>query len=247
MANFKEKIVLVTGSSRGIGRATILEFASEGANVVINYYSSRGQANELRKIVESLGVKALAVKCDVSKEKDIKTMIQTALDIFGHIDILVNNAGTVTDIPILQRRTNDWIKTFKNNLLSQFLTIKHIAPAMLKNGGGRIINISSTSAIYDFCPEIIDYDVAKAGVITLTKNFAKALAPKILVNAVVPGWVKTEINNTLSKRYINKQKSNIYLRRFADPSEIAKVITFLASEKANFITGSTIIVDGGHD
>jgi len=133
------------------------------------------------------------------------------------------------------------------NLIGPYLCIKYVSQTMLENGGGKIINISSTSGIHSFSPDSIDYDAAKAGIIALTKIFAKALAPKILVNAIAPGWVNTDMNKGLSSDFLKSEKEEIYLRRFAQPEEIAKAILFMASEDANYITGSVLIIDGGHD
>lgn len=247
MAKFNGKTILITGASKGIGKATALAFAEEGANIIINYNSSQREADELVKEIESMGSQALAVKCDVSQEDEVRKMVQNTVDHFGKIDILVNNAGFVKDVSVFKRSVEDWRRTLDVNLIGQFLCIKYVSQNMLENGGGRIINIASTSAIYSFSPDIIDYDASKAGVIALTKNFAKALAPKILVNAVAPGWVDTDINKALHYDFVEKEKDQIYLKRFAKPEEIAKIILFLGGEESNYITGSVIVADGGHN
>ncbi|MGB5051992.1 MAG: 3-oxoacyl-ACP reductase family protein [Caldilineaceae bacterium] len=247
MDRFTGKTVIITGASRGIGMVTALAFAGEGANIVVNYYSSQREAEELVEKIKSVGTQAIAIQCDVSNEDDVKNMIEQTVAGFGHVDILVNNAGTVKDVPILERRVEDWKRTLEVNLIGQFLCIKYAVPRMLEHGGGKIINISSTSAIYNFSPDIVDYDASKAGVIALTKDFAKALAPNITVNAVAPGWVDTDMNKGLPEEFLKKERDGIYIGRFARPDEIAKVILFLGSESANFITGSVIVADGGHD
>jgi 3-oxoacyl-[acyl-carrier protein] reductase len=247
MRKFDGKTVLITGSAKGIGRSSALMFAREGANIVVNYLSSELLANQLVEEIESIGSQAIAIKGDVAVENDVINMINIAISRFGKIDILVNNAGFAKDVPILERSTEDWAKTLRTNLIGPYLCIKYASQNMLDNGGGKIINISSTSAIYSFSPDIVDYDAAKAGVIALTKNFAKSLAPSVLVNAIAPGWVDTDMNKDLPPEFLEDEKKSIYLKRFAQPDEIAKTILFLASEDSNYITGTVLVVDGGHD
>lgn len=246
--NFKDKVVLITGGSGGIGSATAIQFAKQGAKIIINYYSSEEKAYHLLSKINKIGAEAIAIKCDISKEKKVAKMINKIIKKFGKIDVLVNNAGIVIDTPLLDRTVGQWQRVMEVNLLGIFLCSKYSALYMIKNRIGKIINISSTSALYSFSPEIIDYDISKAGVIALTKDFAKQLAPyNIQINSIAPGWVDTKINNSLSEAFIKKEKNAIYQKRFAKPVEIAKVILFLASNDASYITGSNIIVDGGHD
>ncbi len=244
---FKNKVVLITGSSRGIGKAAAILFAKEGAKVVINFSSSENEARKAVDEIKKIGSEAIAVKCDVSKEDEVEAMMNKAIEVFGNIDILVNNAGIVFDAPIFKKKSEQWKRTMDVNLFGTYLCSKYCSTHMLRNKSGKIINISSTSAIYSFYPEIIDYDASKAGVIALTKDFAKALAPHIQVNVIAPGWVDTDINKDLSESFVKKETKQIYLKRFAKPEEIAKVILFLASEDSSFITGSVLVVDGGHD
>lgn len=244
---FTDKVVLVTGASRGIGKAIAIAFAKEGAKVAINYNSSEKQAKELAKQIISLGGAAIAVRCDVSQESAVKKMVQTIVKKFKTIDVLVNNAGIVFDVPLLERTTKQWHRTLDVNLYGTFLCSKYVIKEMKKNNTGKIVNISSTSAINSFSPDSIDYDASKAGIIALTKNLAREFAPLINVNAIAPGWVNTDINNDLSKEYISKEVEKIYVKRFAQPEEIANVALFLASEDASFMTGSIVVVDGGHD
>lgn len=244
---FKNKVVLITGASSGIGKATAILFAKEGAKVVVNYFSSEDRAKKVVYEITGIGSEAIAIKCDVSRENEVEAMMNKAIKAFGKIDILVNNAGIVYDVPISERKSEQWKRTMEVNLFGTFLCSKYGSAHMLKNNSGKIINISSTSAIYSFCPEIIDYDASKAGVIALTKDFSKALAPKIQVNAIAPGWVDTEMNKDLPKDFIKEEIKHIYLKRFAKPEEIAKAILFLASKDSSFITGSVLVVDGGHD
>lgn len=241
------KVALITGASRGIGKATALLFASEGAKVVVNYFSSEKEALAVVDEINKIGSEAVAVKCDVSKEDEVKEMVAKAIETFGGIDILVNNAGIVYDTPLFERKVEQFKRTLEVNLLGNFLCSKYASEKMLERAGGKIINISSTNAINSFSPDAIDYDASKAGVVTLTKDFAKELAPKIQVNAIAPGWVDTDMNKDLLKEFVNDEVEKIYLKRFARPDEIAKTILFLASDDSSYITGSVLVVDGGHD
>lgn len=243
----KNKVAVITGSSRGIGKATALLFAKEGAKVVVNYCSSKKEALEVVKDIKKIGSEAIAVKCDVSKELEVRKMMDTAVKIFGKIDILVNNAGLVYDVPLFERTTVQFKRTLDVNLMGNFFCSKYAAKNMMKKTGGKIVNVSSNNVINSFSPESIDYDAAKAGIILLTKNFAKELAPKVNVNAIAPGWVKTDMNKDLPKSLIKEETQKTYFKRFAEPEEIAKTILFLASDDASYITGSVLVVDGGHD
>lgn len=244
----QNKVAIITGSSRGIGKATALLFAKEGAKVVLNYFSTeKEKALAIVAEIKKIGSDAIAIKCDVSKENEVKKMIDKTVQVFGRIDILVNNAGIVFDVPLFERKVEQFKRTLEVNLLGNFLCSKYVAAQMLKKTGGKIVNVSSTNAINSFSPDAIDYDASKAGVISLTKDFAKEFAPYIQVNAVAPGWVDTDMNKDLSKEFVKDEAKKIYLKRFAKPDEIAKAILFLASDDASFITGSVLVVDGGHD
>ena len=246
MGELNSKVAIVTGSSRGIGRATALLFAKEGAEVVVNYSKSEKEANSVVNEIKKLGSDAIAIKCDVSKEEEVKQMIEKAIKKFGKIDILVNNAGIVFDVPFEKRTVEQWKRTLEVNLIGVFLCSKYVAPYMKKQKSGTIVNVSSTNAIDSFNPESMDYDASKAGVAILTKSLAKELAPTIYVNAVAPGWVDTEMNKDIPKDVIEEETKKIYMKRFAKPEEIAKVILFLASDDASYITGSILKVDGGY-
>lgn len=243
--NFKDKVVLVTGSSRGIGRSIGVRFAKEGANVVINYKTNEKEAQVITEIISNYGSECICVQADVSKEKDVKRMIETIIEKFGRIDILVNNAGIAIDNDFQNRSIKDWQETLNTNLIGVFLTSKYAGKYMLENKYGKIINISSTNGIDTIYPYSIDYDASKAGLINLTKNLAIEFAPFINVNAVAPGWVDTGMNDDLSKSYLKTEMEKILLKRFAEPEEIADVVLFLASDKARYIDGETIRVDGG--
>ena len=243
----ERKVVLVTGSSRGIGKAIVTDFAEKGYNVVINYKKEENEANKLREELESkYNIEALTIKADVSNEYEVKDMVQQTVDKFGKIDVLVNNAGIAIDKEIEDRTVEDWQITLNTNLIAPFLVSKYVGNEMLKNKKGKIINISSTNGINAFFPTSIDYDASKAALINLTHNLAIQFAPDINVNCVAPGWVNTDMNKELPKELIEEETSKIYKRRFAEPSEIAKIVTFLASDDADFINDEVIKVDGGY-
>lgn len=240
-------VVLVTGSSKGIGNATIIEFAKRGYNVVINYHNSEQEAIELKQYIDStFNVEALLVKADVTNENEVKEMVTAIINKFNHIDVLVNNAGIAIDKEFEDRTIEDWNVTLKTNLIAPFIISKYIGKEMMKQKKGTIINVSSTNGINTFFPTSIDYDASKAGLINLTHNLAIQFAPYINVNCVAPGWVNTEMNKELPKELIEEETDKIYKKRFAEPSEIGKVICFLASEDASFINDEVIKVDGGY-
>lgn len=239
-------VVLVTGGARGIGRSTIIEFAKNGYDVVINYCHSEVEANELKEFVEKqYNVRALVVKASVSNESEVEKMVTEVIQEFGHIDCLVNNAGIAIDTTFDDKTYDNFMETLKVNLIGTFMVSKYVGKYMLANGSGNIINVSSTNGIDTVYPESLDYDASKAGVISLTKNLALHYAPNIRVNAVASGWVTTDMNKELDYDFIKNEEEKIMLGRFADPSEIAKVILFLASSDASYINGSVIRVDGG--
>ncbi|MCH7568371.1 MAG: glucose 1-dehydrogenase [Nanoarchaeota archaeon] len=242
----KNKVALITGSSRGIGRAIALLFAREGAKVIVNCSKSENQAKEVVEKIKKIGSEAIAIKCDVSNEKEVKKMINKAIKKFGKIDILVNNAGIVYDIPLFKKTLEQWDRTLDVNLKGVFLCSKYASENMKKNDSGVIINISSSNGLNTTSPESADYDASKAAVINLTKNLAEELAPNIRVNAIAPGWVDTKMNKDLPKDFIEEEKKKTFMKRFAKPEEIANVALFLASDEASFMTGSNVLVDGGY-
>jgi 3-oxoacyl-[acyl-carrier protein] reductase len=244
--NFKNKVALITGSSRGIGKAIAIELASRGCSVIINYVHSEKEANSLKKhIINTYKVEALTIKADVSIEDEVKKMIETIIDKFGKIDILVNNAGIALDNNFNDKSIEEFKKVLSVNLIGTYLVSKYVSIPMLKDKHGKIINISSTNGIDTLYPNSIDYDASKAGVISLTHNLAKELAPFVSVNTVAPGWVNTDMNDDLSPLFKAEEINKIYLKRFAEPQEIAKVVAFLASDDASYINNTVIRVDGG--
>lgn len=239
-------VCLVTGSSRGIGRSTVLEMAKSGLDVIINYYHHEKEAFELKKyILDNYDVQVLCIKCDISVEEEVEEMVNEIVDHFGKIDILVNNASVCRDTLLMDKTVRDFKRILDVNLIGTYLCSKYVGKVMMENKKGKIINISSTNAIDTFYPESCDYDAAKAGVVSLTHNLAREFAPFINVNCVCPGWVKTDMNKDLSIEQINEERKKILLGRFAEADEIAKIIVFLASSKANYINDAIIRVDGG--
>ena len=238
------KTVLITGSSRGIGKSTAVIFAKNQFNIVINYINSRKESLILKeKLEQEYNVEVLCIKADVSLEKEVIEMVDLVVEKFGKIDVLVNNAGIAIDTVFEDKTVDNFQKTLNINLIGTFLVSKHVSKYMPQ--GSCIINVSSTNAIDTYYPYSMDYDASKAGVISLTKNLAVQLAPNIRVNSVAPGWVLTDMNKTLDKDYIAQENSKILLGRFAYPEEIANVIYFLSTEEASYINGTVINVDGG--
>lgn len=243
-----KKTVLITGGSRGIGKATSLEFAKHGYNIVINYVNDDISAKNLKSyIVENYDVDVMLCKCNVSSEDGVKGMVNSIIDNYGNIDVLVNNAGIAIDTTFDDKKIENFKKILNVNLIGPFILSREVGNYMLKQGFGSIINVSSTNALDTYYEYSLDYDASKAGLVSLTHNLAKYYAPNIRVNAVAPGWVDTEMNKELDSSYIKEECDKIYLKRFAKPEEIAKTIYFLASDDASYITGEVLRVDGGCD
>lgn len=257
-----KEVVLVTGSSRGIGRATIIEFAKKGYNVVINYIASEKEAKlkfidnnfefdnekdakELKEFVENkYGVNAILLETDVSNELEVKNGIKKIIDTFGKIDVVVNCAGIVFDRDMYEATMAEFENTIKVNVFGAFIVAREAAKYM--NKGGSIINISSTNGTKVIAPDSIDYNISKVGLQSLTKDLAYRLKPNIRVNAIAIGWADTDMNKDLPKDYISEENKKIYLERFANPSEIANAIYFLASEESSYINGEILTIDGGY-
>jgi len=256
------KVVLVTGSSRGIGRATIIEFAKKGYDVVINYISSKKEAQlkfinyefefnnekdaiDLKELVEKeYKVNALVIETDVSNENEVKCSINKIIDTYGRIDVVVNCAGIVFDRNMYTATIAEFENTIRVNVMGAFIVSREASRNMKK--GSSIINISSTNGTKVIAPESIDYNISKVGLQSLTRDLAYQLKPNIRVNAIAIGWADTDMNKDLPKEYIEEENKKIYLERFADPSEIAKTIYFLASEESSYINGEILTIDGGY-
>ena len=244
--NITNKVALITGASRGIGASIARNLASHNCNICINYKNSYEEAIKLKKEIENkYNIKVLAIKADITKEEEIINMVDKIINEFGKIDILINNAGIAIDSIIEDKDIKNIHKILDTNLIGPFLISRYVAKYMLEQKEGNIINISSTNGIDTYYSYSLDYDASKAGLISLTHNLAENYSPYIRVNAIAPGWVKTEMNKELDEDYIKEEKNKIYLGRFANPEEIAKVVTFLASSDSSYINNEVIRVDGG--
>jgi 3-oxoacyl-[acyl-carrier protein] reductase len=232
----KDKIVLITGGSRGIGLATAREFMGLGAKVIIAHNN---------KSVKTAGDFALDIIADISDEAQVKTAVDSIVAEFGRIDVLVNNAGIVIDKEWDERTIADWRRTLDVNLVGTWLASKYVGEIMMKQKSGKIVNVSSTNGLDSYSPYSVDYDASKAAMISLTKNLAVQFSPFVNVNTVAPGWVDTDMNKDLEADYMADEMEKVCLKRIAEPAEMAKIIRFLASDDASYINGAVIVADGG--
>lgn len=242
----KGKVALITGSVRGIGKAVSLCFAKAGAHIILNYTSEKSgeEAGKLVTQIESLGVKAIAVKADVSKSEEAKLLIQTALDNFGKLDILVNNAGITKDMLLLRMTEKEFDQVIDVNLKGTFNCTKEASRFMMKTGGS-IINLTSVVGLSGNAGQS-NYAASKAGVIGFTKSVAKEFAGKNLrINAIAPGFIQTDMTDVLSDKVKEEIVRNIPMKRFGIGDEVANVALFLASDLSSYVTGEVIRVDGG--
>lgn len=243
LQSLREQVAVITGASRGIGKAIAQELARFGASVVVNYASSSQAAEELVSEITAAGGSAVALQADVSKEEEVDKLIKTVLEKFNKIDILVNNAGITRDTLLLRMKPEDWQAVINLNLTGVFLCTRAVSKGMLKKRSGRIINIASVAGQMGN-PGQANYSAAKAGVIGLTKTLAKEFASRsITVNAVSPGFIETDMTSELKSEEILKA---IPLARYGKPEEIAGMVRFLAADTAAaYITGQVFNVDGG--
>lgn len=241
----ERKTVLVTGASRGIGRAIAISMAKEGFNVIVNYNGNQNKAQETLEECKKYGVEVMLVQADVSKYEEVEKMIQNIVEKFERIDVLVNNAGIVKDSLLLRMSEDDFDKVIDVNLKGCFNCIKHVSKLMMKQRSGSIINISSVIGLVGNVGQI-NYAASKAGILGLTKASAKELASRnIRVNAIAPGFIDTEMSATLNEKIKANILDQIALKRFGRVEDVANVAVFLASEKSNYISGQCICVDGG--
>jgi 3-oxoacyl-[acyl-carrier protein] reductase len=240
------QVVIVTGASRGIGKAIAELFGREGAKTVVNYNTSDKQAQAVANRIVSRGGEAICAKADVSKSEEVKRMIETTVKMYGRIDVLVNNAGVLITKDFFDTNEDEWDKTIDVNLKGAYLCSKEVAPIMLKQKKGKIINISSNSGLYHpSAMRFAEYVTSKAGMNGLTKALALRLGPYITVNAICPGWIKTEMVAETDPEVERKILEETALRRYGTPEEVAASALFLASSEADFITGELLIVAGG--
>lgn len=243
--SLKDKVALVTGGSRGIGKEIALELARNGVNVGITYVNNEEKAKEVIDEIKSHGVKGIAIKTNVSIEEDVLQMIKSMEEELGTIDILVNNAGVTKDNLIIRMKEEDWDEIMNVNLKGTFLTTKAVTRIMMKKRYGKIINITSVVGIMGNAGQG-NYSASKAGVIGFTKSMAKELASRgIRVNAIAPGFIETDMTEVLKEDIKETMLKAIPLNTFGNPKDIANLVVFLASEKSDYITGQVINVDGG--
>ena len=245
MKKFENKIVLVTGAGRGIGASIAKRFASEGAEVIVNYSGNDEAAQKTVDEITATGGQAQKYKCSVNDSESVKVMIDEIIKKFGRIDILVNNAGITKDGLMLRMTDEDFDRVIDVNLKGTFNCTKYVSKYMLKQKSGKIINISSVVGLSGNAGQV-NYSASKAGIIGITKSAAKELASRgITVNAVAPGYVDTDMTKVLSDNIRNEILKNIPLQRMGNVEDISNCVSFLASEDASYITGQVISVDGG--
>lgn len=243
--SMEKQTAIITGAARGIGRAIALRLARDGVNVVINYTSAEKEAEETARKAEKLGVQALLVQADVSKEEEAEQLFEKALTLTGRIDILINNAGITRDNLILRMKEEDFDRVIEINLKGSYNCMKKASRIMLKQRYGRIVNISSVVGLRGN-PGQVNYAASKAGVIGMTKSLAKELASRnITVNALAPGMIETKMSEQMSEAAKKQMLSMIPAGRIGRPEDVANAAAFLAGEEAAYITGQVLCVDGG--
>ncbi len=243
--DLSNKVAIVTGASRGIGRAVALVLGRSGARVVVNYRGQAEAAAEVVAAIESSGGTALPVQADVALAAEVERLVKTTVDTYGRLDIVVNNAGITRDNLLLRMKDDEWDAVMSTNLRGVFLLTKAAMRPMMKARGGRIINITSVVGLTGNAGQA-NYAAAKAGLIGFTKSVAREMASRgITANAIAPGYIETDITSVLSDEIKNTVLNNIPLGRLGQPDDVASIVTFLASDAAAYITGQTLAVDGG--
>ncbi len=239
------KTAIITGAGKGIGKAVCLELAKKGANIVINYSRSKQAAEETAKECEAFGVKTLLIQADVSKYEDCQKIAEETIKEFKTIDILVNNAGITKDGLLMKMTPEDFDAVIDVNLKGTFNMMQSVSRTMIKQKSGKIINMASVVALLGNAGQV-NYCASKAGVIGMTKAFAREVAARnINVNAIAPGFISTDMTAELSEDIKTKMLSQIPLNKFGEPSDVARVVGFLASEDSKYLTGQVLSVDGG--
>lgn len=241
----KNKIAIVTGGSRGIGKAIALELAKNGAQIAVLYGGNQAMAEIAVEEIKAIGQKAVAYKCDVVNFQECKTVIAKVVEDFGTIDIVVNNAGITKDGLLLMMKEEDFDSVIDTNLKGAFNILKHTVPIMTRKRMGKIINISSVSGIMGN-PGQVNYSASKGGLISMTKSLAKELAVRnINCNAIAPGFIETDMSNALSPETLEKVTSQIPLKKRGKVEDVAKMVAYLAGAGGDYITGQVIKIDGG--
>ena len=241
----KDKIAIISGASRGIGRAIALEFAREGAHIAFNYLKSKSEAHTLEEELKSLGVKAKASQVNISDFDAVSVWVKETKEFLGGLDIVVNNAGIIKDMALMFMEPADWQEVINTNLNGAYNLTRAAITGLMKQKSGNIINISSVSGIVGM-PRQTNYAASKAGMIGFTRALAKEVgAYTIRVNAIAAGFIETDMTKGLKDSYRNEMLKQIPLGRFGTPEEVAKAASFLAGGEARYITGEVIVVDGG--
>ncbi|NLB42275.1 MAG: 3-oxoacyl-[acyl-carrier-protein] reductase [Clostridiales bacterium] len=243
--NLAGKFALVTGASRGIGKACALKLAELGADVAVNYSSSKEKAEEVVSQIRKMGRQAVAIKADISIQEEAEALVEDTIKYLGGLDILVNNAGVARDSLLIRMKEEDWTKVLEINLSSVFFTTKSASKYMMKKRQGRIINMSSVVGVSGNAGQA-NYAASKAGVIGFSKSIAKELAPRnILVNVIAPGFIETDMTDALTEQQKEGILSVVPLKKYGKPNDVANLAVFLASEESEYLTGQVINVDGG--
>lgn len=242
----RNKVALITGGARGIGRAIALQLALDGYDIAINYNSSEEQATALLSQLKSMNCNSIVVKCDIANEDEVKNMVSQVVAKFGKIDVLVNNSAVCYDSLFQDKTIENFRRTLDVNVIGTFLVSKYVGQIMYNNKYGKIINLSSTNGINTYFPMCIDYDASKAGIISLTHNLATQFAPYVNVNAIAPGFIATESEVAgMDEEFIALETEKVMVKRAGQPEDVAHLVSFLASDKANFINNQVIKIDGG--
>jgi 3-oxoacyl-[acyl-carrier protein] reductase len=245
MRELHDKVAVVTGSSRGLGRAIAVKLASLGAKVLVNYFSGKEAAEETLDLIQQAGGEGIMIQADVSSFEQAQRLIQAALEHYGRLDILVNNAGTTRDTLLVRMSEEDWDTVINTNLKGTFSCCKAAIRTMLKQRFGRIVNISSVAGVGGNAGQT-NYSAAKAGMLGFTKSLAKEVGSRnITVNAVAPGYIPTKLSSTIPPEVLAKGIEMMPLGRAGTPEDIANAVAFLVSDEANYITGQVLCVDGG--
>lgn len=240
-----EKYALITGATRGIGKQIAITLAKQGYNIALNYRKENEELENTKKEIEEIGVQVLAVKGDVANFEDCEKFVKQTIERFGQIDVLVNNAGITKDMLLMRMKKEDFEQVIDTNLVGTFNVTKNVVPYMMKARSGRIINISSVVGIAGNAGQT-NYSASKAGIIGFTKSLAKEIASRnILVNAIAPGFIETNMTDVLKDDVKQEIAKNIPLRRMGTAQDVANVVKFLASDDSSYITGQVINVDGG--
>jgi 3-oxoacyl-[acyl-carrier protein] reductase len=241
-------VAMVTGARRGLGKAIVYEFAKKGYDIILNDKEDKEILEAIKADIEfQYAVKVLVCFGDISDETFVLDMLDCVKKEFGTLDVLVNNASIVDDMELFDRSTEIFEKTMHNNVTGTYLMGKYFGAFMFEQKKvTRMINISSTNGINCNFPTSIDYDASKAAIISLTHNFALQFAPKVLVNSVAPGWMNTEMNADLPENLVEEETNKIYLKRFAEPQEVATLVYYLGSEENTYVNNEVIVIDGGY-